>query len=63
MSQRTFLKLIRQIKENIASAAPGVFGSNPDIGGRGGAIGNDDFYARGDARIPMGTKKIRRRKK
>ena len=36
---------------NVASAG-GAFGGNTDIGSHGGAVGNSDWYAPGDARIP-----------
>jgi hypothetical protein len=36
---------------NVA-ASGGVFGSGPSLDGHGGAVGNSDFYAPGDTRIP-----------
>lgn len=46
-------------EENTAGAG-GVFGDAPSMG-FGGAVGNTDFYAPGDTRIPspLGVKKIK----
>ena len=43
-----------RIQAEMTAAGGEVFGNNPSIGHEGGNVGNDDFYARGDARIPKG---------
>lgn len=47
-----------------AAGAGGVFGSATSMG-HGGAVGNSDFYAPGDARLPvaLGAKKVGKKKK
>ena len=52
------------LKELNAAGAGGVFGNAPSMG-HGGAVGNSDFYAPGDARIPvaLGAKKVGKKKK
>jgi hypothetical protein len=40
------------ITELNVAASGGVFGSGPSLDGHGGAVGNTDFYAPGDARLP-----------
>ena len=52
------------IKELNTAGAGGVFGNAPSMG-HGGAVGNSDFYAPGDARIPvaLGAKKVGKKKK
>jgi len=50
--------------EDNAAGAGGVFGTAPSMG-HGGAVGNSDFYAPGDARVPsiLGAKKVGKKKK
>jgi hypothetical protein len=52
------------LREVNAAGAGGVFGDAPSMG-HGGAVGNSDFYAPGDSRIPvaLGAKKIGKKKK
>jgi hypothetical protein len=45
---KTFKDFVNEV--NMAGAG-GVFGDAPSMG-YGGAVGNSDFYAPGDARIP-----------
>ena len=47
-----FNQLFKLIMEDNAAGAGGVFGSGESFG-HGGAIGNDDFWNRDDARIPF----------
>ena len=49
-------KMESKLKEsaNIAGAG-GTFGPSSDIGTHGGSIGNNDFYAPGDARVVQGS--------
>ena len=67
--ENTFDELIRMMltKENMTSGGgeSSVFGDSPEIGAHGGAVGNDDWYARGDARnlFGGGTKKSKKKKK
>lgn len=51
------------LKEENTAGAGGVFGDAPSMG-YGGAVGNTDFYAPGDTRIPspLGVKKIKNKK-
>lgn len=51
------------MKEENTAGAGGVFGSAPSMG-HGGAVGNTDFYASGDSRIPtvLGGKKTKKGK-
>lgn len=49
MNYKEGLNTIREM--NVAGGAGGMFGSG-DIGTFGGAVGNSDFYAPGDARVP-----------
>lgn len=49
----TFREYVNLIKEDNVAAGGGVFGDGPSFG-HGGAVGNSDFYAPGDARIPFG---------
>jgi len=52
------------LKEDNTAGAGGVFGNAPSMG-HGGAVGNSDFYAPGDSRIPvaLGAKKVGKKKK
>jgi len=43
----------RKLTEDNLAGAGGVFGDAESMG-HGGAIGNTDFYAKGDNRIPTG---------
>jgi len=45
--------------ESMTAGAGGVFGDAPSMG-HGGAVGNTDFYATGDARLPKGGVTISR---
>lgn len=58
---KTFKQFIAEIN---AAGAGGVFGNAPSMG-HGGSVGNTDFYAPGDSRIPtvLGAKKTRKAKK
>jgi hypothetical protein len=47
----TFKKYLEIIKEDNIAGGGGVFGDGPSFG-HGGAVGNSDFYASGDSRIP-----------
>jgi hypothetical protein len=47
----TFKKYLEIVREDNVAGAGGVFGAGPSFG-HGGAVGNSDFYAAGDARIP-----------
>jgi hypothetical protein len=51
------------ITELNTAGAGGVFGDAPSMG-HGGSVGNKDFYAPGDARIPyiIGSTKIKGKK-
>ena len=49
--QNKFDELIKLLEVSMASAG-GVFGPSAEIGAHGGAVGNSDWYATGDARIP-----------
>lgn len=53
-----FNKLYRQLMEDMVAGPGGAFG---DLGGEehGGEFGNEDFYAKDDARVPsvIGQKK------
>lgn len=59
-----FDKYIKKILESNLST--NVFGSNSNIGTKGGSVGNEDFYAPGDSRVPKplftvkGSKKRKR---
>lgn len=57
--ERRFKQLL---DEDMTAGAGGVFGDAPSMG-HGGAVGNTDFYAPGDMRIPKGGKKKARKKK
>jgi hypothetical protein len=58
-----FEKRFKQLlDEDMTAGAGGVFGDAPSMG-HGGAVGNTDFYAPGDMRIPKGGKKKARKKK
>jgi hypothetical protein len=57
--ERRFKQLL---DEDMTAGAGGVFGDAPSMG-HGGAVGNTDFYAPGDPRIPKGGKKKARKKK
>lgn len=46
---KTFREFVMQ--EDNAAGAGGVFGDAPSMG-HGGEVGNSDFYAPGDARVP-----------
>ena len=46
----------RKLNEDNVAGAGGVFG-DADSMGHGGAVGNTDFYAKGDNRIPAPGKK------
>ena len=48
----TFREYVKLIREDNVAAGGGVFGDGPSFG-HGGAVGNSDFYAPGDARIPF----------
>jgi hypothetical protein len=48
----TFREYVELIREDNEAAGGGVFGDGPSFG-HGGAVGNSDFYAPGDARIPF----------
>jgi hypothetical protein len=48
----TFREYVDLIREDNMAAGGGVFGDGPSFG-HGGAVGNSDFYAPGDARIPF----------
>lgn len=48
----TFREYVDLIREDNVAAGGGVFGDGPSFG-HGGAVGNSDFYAPGDARIPF----------
>lgn len=47
----TFKEYINLIREDNVAGGGGVFGDGPSFD-HGGAVGNSDFYAHGDARIP-----------
>ena len=51
------------LKEDNTAGAGGVFGTAPSMG-HGGDVGNTDFYAPGDMRIPspLGAKKVKNKK-
>lgn len=51
------------MKEENTAGAGGVFGDAPSMG-HGGEVGNTDFYAPGDSRIPsiLGGKKTKKGK-
>ena len=51
-----------KLLEDMGAGAGGVFGSAPSMG-HGGDVGNTDFYAPGDTRIPKGGKKKQKKKK
>jgi len=59
---KTFKQFVYS-EDNVAGAG-GVFGGGPSMG-HGGAVGNSDFYAPGDARVPtaLGAKKVGKKKK
>lgn len=46
----------RKLNEDNIAGAGGVFGDTDSMG-HGGAVGNTDFYAKGDNRIPAPGKK------
>jgi len=50
------------LDEDMTAGAGGVFGDAPSMG-HGGSVGNTDFYAPDDMRIPKGGKKRSRKKK
>lgn len=52
----------RMLIEDMTAGAGGAFGDTGSMG-FGGAIGNTDFYAPGDMRIPTPGKKTRKSKK
>jgi len=58
---KTFKQFV--IETNIAGIG-GVFGTAPSMD-HGGAVGNSDFYAAGDTRIPkvLGAKKVGKKRK
>lgn len=58
---KSFKEFILEIN---AAGAGGVFGTASSMD-HGGAVGNTDFYAPGDARIPtaLGAKKVGKKKK
>lgn len=58
---KSFKQFVLEIN---AAGAGGVFGDAPSMG-HGGAVGNTDFYAPGDTRIPspLGAKKVGKKKK
>lgn len=58
-------KTFRQfLNEMNAAGAGGVFGTAASMG-HGGAVGNSDFYAPGDMRLPsaLGAKKVGKKRK
>ena len=56
-----FEKRFKQLlDEDMTAGTGGVFGDAPSMG-HGGAVGNTDFYATGDMRIPTGGKKKKKR--
>lgn len=56
-----FEKRFKQLlDEDMIAGAGGVFGDAPSMG-HGGAVGNTDFYATGDMRIPTGGKKKKKK--
>lgn len=59
-----FNKLYKRLMENMVSGPGGAFG---DLGGEehGGSVGNEDFYAPDDARVPsvIGQRKKKKGKK
>jgi hypothetical protein len=59
--EKVFYNLLH---EDMSAGAGGVFGGGSSMG-HGGAVGNSDFYAPGDARLPtiLGSKKKRRKSK
>lgn len=60
---KLFEKRFKQLlDEDMTAGAGGVFGDAPSMG-HGGAIGNTDFHATDDMRIPRGGKKKSRKKK
>ena len=62
---KTFKQFVQEdIGAGNAAGAGGVFGDAPSMG-HGGAVGNSDFYAPGDARVPfaLGAKRIKGKKK
>lgn len=62
---KTFKQFIQEeIGAGNTAGAGGVFGNASSMG-HGGMIGNSDFYAPGDARVPvaLGAKKIKGKKK
>lgn len=52
----------RMLIEDMTSGTGGAFGDAGSMG-FGGAVGNTDFYAPGDMRIPTPGKKMRKAKK
>lgn len=57
---KTFKQFVMEMN---TAGTGGVFG--PGVGDHGGAVGNTDFYAPGDSRVPiaLGAKKIGKKKK
>lgn len=58
---KSFKQFVLEIN---AAGAGGVFGNTTSMG-HGGAVGNTDFYAPGDSRIPaaLGARKAGKKKK
>ncbi len=59
------MKTFKQfVKEDMTAGIGGVFGTAPSMD-HGGAVGNSDFYAPGDARVPtaLGARKDKKTKK
>lgn len=52
----------KQLEEDMISGAGGVFGDTDSMG-HGGAVGNTDFYAKGDNRWPTGGEDEKKKKK
>ena len=52
----------QQLKEDMTAGAGGVFG-DADSMGHGGAVGNTDFFAKGDNRWPTGGPEEKKKKK
>jgi len=60
IKSKTFRQFITEMN---TAGEGGVFG--PGITSNGGAVGNSDFYAPGDSRVPfaLGAKKVGKKKK
>ena len=60
-----YLKGLKTVLSETSTVGSGVLGTADTIGNQGGAVGNNDFYATGDARMPtslFGTKKKKKKK-